>query len=31
MQVLSEFKKQGYLYITIDLEGYKTGSMNKII
>ena len=30
MQVLNEFKKQGYLYVTLDLEGYKTGSMNKI-
>lgn len=31
MQVLSEFKNQGYLYVAVDLEGYKTGSMNKII
>jgi pyridinium-3,5-biscarboxylic acid mononucleotide sulfurtransferase len=31
MQVINEFKKQGYLYVTIDLEGYKTGSMNKVI
>lgn len=31
MQVIDEFKKQGYLYITLDLEGYKTGSMNKVL
>jgi pyridinium-3,5-biscarboxylic acid mononucleotide sulfurtransferase len=31
MQVVHEFKKQGYLYITLDLEGYKTGSMNKVL
>jgi len=31
MQIVSEFKKQGYLYITLDLEGYKTGSMNKVL
>lgn len=31
MQVVREFKNQGYLYITLDLEGYKTGSMNKVL
>ena len=31
MQVISEFKNKGYLYITLDLEGYKTGSMNKVL
>ncbi|MEI7615893.1 MAG: ATP-dependent sacrificial sulfur transferase LarE [Actinomycetota bacterium] len=31
MQIVSEFKKQGYLYIALDLEGYKTGSMNKVL
>jgi pyridinium-3,5-biscarboxylic acid mononucleotide sulfurtransferase len=31
MQVINEFKKQGYLYVTLDLEGYKTGSMNKVL
>jgi uncharacterized protein len=31
MQVISEFKKQGYLYVALDLEGYKTGSMNKAL
>ena len=31
MQVINEFKNQGYLYVTLDLEGYKTGSMNKVI
>lgn len=27
-KIVSEFKKLGYLYVTIDLEGYRTGSMN---
>ena len=31
MQIVGEFKKKGYLYITLDLEGYKTGSMNKVL
>ncbi|MHB9128139.1 MAG: ATP-dependent sacrificial sulfur transferase LarE [Candidatus Humimicrobiaceae bacterium] len=31
MQVIKEFKNKGYLYITLDLEGYKTGSMNKVL
>jgi len=31
MQVIDKFKKCGYLYITLDLEGYKTGSMNKVL
>lgn len=31
MQIVSEFKKQGYLYVTLDIEGYKTGSMNKAL
>ncbi len=26
--IIDEFKKAGYLYITLDLEGYRTGSMN---
>jgi uncharacterized protein len=26
--IISEFKKAGYLYVTLDLEGYRTGSMN---
>jgi len=28
-EIISEFKKNGYLYITLDLEGYRMGSMNK--
>lgn len=31
MQIISEFKKLGYLYVSLDLEGYKTGSMNKVL
>lgn len=27
-RIVSEFKKLGYLYVTIDLQGYRTGSMN---
>jgi uncharacterized protein len=26
-----KFKELGYLYVTLDLEGYKTGSMNKVL
>jgi uncharacterized protein len=26
--IIDEFKKAGYLYVTLDLEGYRTGSMN---
>ncbi len=29
-QVLSYFKKLGYSYVTVDLEGYRTGSMNPV-
>ena len=30
-QITGKFKEIGYLYVTVDLEGYKTGSMNKVI
>lgn len=30
-KVSQEFKKLGFLYTTLDLEGYKTGSMNKVL
>jgi len=30
-QVLSYFKRLGYNYVTVDLEGYRTGSMNEIL
>jgi len=30
-QVLSRFKKLGYSYITVDLGGYRTGSMNEVL
>lgn len=30
-KIVREFKKIGYHYITVDLEGYTTGSMNKAI
>lgn len=28
-RIVSELRKLGYLYVTLDLEGYRTGSMNK--
>ena len=31
MAVASEFKKLGYLYVTLDLNGYTTGSMNAVL
>lgn len=30
-EVISKLKEIGYKYISIDLEGYKTGSMNKVL
>ena len=30
-EVVSEFKKAGYIYVTLDLEGYNTGSLNRLI
>jgi uncharacterized protein len=30
-KILAEFKKLGYKYVTFDLEGYITGSMNKVL
>ncbi len=30
-QVISHFKKLGYSYVTVDLEGYRTGSMNEVL
>jgi uncharacterized protein len=30
-RVVGEFKMIGYTYITLDLEGYRTGSMNEVL
>ena len=30
-KIAEEFRKIGFLYVTLDLEGYKTGSMNKAV
>lgn len=30
-KILEEFEKIGFIYTSMDLRGYKTGSMNKII
>jgi uncharacterized protein len=30
-EVLSFFKKLGYAYVTLDLEGYRSGSMNEVL
>lgn len=30
-KVIKEFKKLGYSYVTIDIEGYRSGSMNEIL
>ncbi|MCG9478706.1 MAG: ATP-dependent sacrificial sulfur transferase LarE [Actinomycetia bacterium] len=29
--VIREFKNQGYLYVTLDIDGYRMGSMNKLV
>jgi len=31
IKVVQELKKLGFIYITLDLEGYRTGSMNEIL
>ena len=31
LQILSYLKKLGYSYVTLDLEGYRTGSMNEVL
>ncbi len=31
MKVVKELKNLGFIYITLDLEGYRTGSMNEIL
>lgn len=30
-EVVSYFRKLGFLYVTIDLQGYRTGSMNEVL
>lgn len=30
-KILEKFKRLGYKYVTIDLEGYRTGSMNEVL
>ncbi|MFH2003561.1 MAG: TIGR00268 family protein, partial [Bacteroidota bacterium] len=29
--IVSEIKKLGFKYVTLDLEGYRTGSMNEVL
>ncbi|MEW6442756.1 MAG: ATP-dependent sacrificial sulfur transferase LarE [bacterium] len=30
-QIVAFFKEQGFAYVTLDLEGYRTGSMNEVL
>lgn len=30
-EIVAEFKRIGYQYVTLDLEGYRTGSMNEVL
>jgi len=30
-QVVEELKACGFIYVTMDLQGYRTGSMNEIL
>lgn len=30
-RIVARFKELGYIYITLDLEGYRTGSMNEVL
>jgi len=29
--VIKHFKELGYIYVTLDLEGYRSGSMNEVL
>jgi uncharacterized protein len=31
LQIVSHLKKLGYTYVTLDLEGYRTGSLNEVL
>jgi uncharacterized protein len=31
MRLTAVFKKLGYKYVTLDLEGYRTGSSNEVL
>ena len=31
MKVVDGFKKIGFIYVTLDLQGYRTGSMNEAL
>ncbi len=31
MQITKKFKEFGFIYVTLDLEGYRTGSMNELL
>ncbi|MEA3506557.1 MAG: TIGR00268 family protein, partial [Elusimicrobiota bacterium] len=30
-RIAKEFKKIGYIYVTVDLEGFRSGSMNEVL
>ena len=30
-QIVDHLKKLGYVYVTLDLQGYRTGSMNEVL
>ena len=30
-EIINEFKNLGFKYITLDIEGYRTGSMNEVL
>ena len=30
-ELVSKFKEIGYKYVTIDMEGYRSGSMNEVL
>jgi len=30
-EIIKRFKKFGFMYITLDLEGYRTGSLNEVL
>ncbi len=30
-RIVGEFRKLGFVYVTLDLQGYRTGSMNEVL
>ena len=31
MKIVSRFKKEGFIFVALELEGYRTGSLNEVL